>query len=109
KTLDIPVFPLAPVESQLTAARDGYYFKQHTDEAPEIPRVLSCLYYLHRQPRGCAGGDLRLYDCIEEGGTRAPAPTYTAVTPQANRLVVFPSDEFHEAMPVDRKSTRLNS
>jgi len=100
KTLGLPMFPLAPVESQLTAATDGYYFKRHSDEAPEIPRVLSCLYYLHREPRGFAGGDLRLYDCIEESGGRAPAETFTAVEPRANRLVVFPSEEFHEAMPV---------
>lgn len=100
KTLEVPLFPLGQVESQLTAAADGYYFKRHSDEAPEIPRVLTCLYYLHREPRGFAGGDLRLYDCIEEGGARSSAETFTTVTPQANRLVVFPSDEFHEAMPV---------
>ena len=100
KNLGMRVFPLAPVESQLTAATDGYYFKMHSDEAPEIPRVLSCLYYLHREPRGFAGGDLRLYDCIDEGGSRRAADTFTAVTPAANRLVVFPSVEFHEAMPV---------
>jgi Rps23 Pro-64 3,4-dihydroxylase Tpa1-like proline 4-hydroxylase len=43
---------------------------------------------------------LRLYDCIEEGRSRRAAETFTAVTPAANRLVVFPSEEFHEAMPV---------
>lgn len=100
KALGLRVFPLALVESHLTAAMDGYYFKTHSDEAPEIPRVLSCLYYLHREPRGFAGGELRLYDCIEGDGTRRAAETFTAVTPAANRLVVFPSEEFHEAMPV---------
>lgn len=100
KTLDVPMFPLAQVEAQLTAAMNGYFFKQHSDEAPEIPRVLTCLYYLHREPRGFAGGDLRLYDCIQENDGRAAAETFTSVTPKANRLVVFPSDEFHEAMPV---------
>lgn len=100
KTMGIPMFPLSVIESQLTAAADGYYFKTHTDEAPEIPRVLSCLYYLHREPRGFTGGDLRLYDCIEDGPRRRPADTFTAVVPAANRLVVFPSEEFHEAMPV---------
>ena len=100
KSLDMSVFPLAVVESQLTAAADGYYFKQHSDEAPDVPRVLTCLYYLHREPRGFAGGDLRLYDCIEEDGARQAAKTFTAVSPVANWLVVFPSDEFHEAMPV---------
>jgi Rps23 Pro-64 3,4-dihydroxylase Tpa1-like proline 4-hydroxylase len=100
KTLGVPMFPLAAIESQLTAAGDGYYFKAHSDDAPGVPRVLSCVYYLHREPRGFAGGDLRLYDCIEEGGERRAAETFTAVAPVANRLVVFPSDEFHEAMPV---------
>jgi SM-20-related protein len=100
KTLGMPMFPLDSVESQLTAAMDGYYFKRHSDEAPEIPRVLSCLYYLHREPRGFAGGELRLYDSIDEAGSRRPADTFASVTPQANRLVVFPSEEFHEAMPV---------
>lgn len=100
KTLGIPMFPLATVESQLTAAGDGHYFKVHCDEAPDLPRVLSCVYYLHREPRGFAGGELRLYDSIETGGSRRPADTFTAVEPVANRLVVFPSEEFHEAMPV---------
>ena len=100
KTLGVPMFPLAPFESHLTAATDGYYFKKHSDEAPDIPRVLTCLYYLHREPRGFAGGDLRLYDCIVDGGSRRAADTFASVAPVANRLVVFPSEEFHEAMPV---------
>ncbi len=100
KTFGMPLFPLASVESQLTAARDGQYFKVHCDDALGLPRVLSCVYYLHREPRGFAGGDLRLYDCIEAGGSRRSADTFTTVEPVANRLVVFPSEEFHEAMPV---------
>ncbi|HEY0707353.1 MAG TPA: 2OG-Fe(II) oxygenase [Polyangia bacterium] len=100
RALGIPVFPLAPVESQLTAAGDGYYFKVHGDDGPDVPRVLTCVYYLHRQPRGFAGGDLRLYDTIEGGGRRRAADTFVAVQPVANRMVVFPSNEFHEAMPV---------
>jgi Rps23 Pro-64 3,4-dihydroxylase Tpa1-like proline 4-hydroxylase len=106
KSLGMRVFPLGEIESHLTAASDGYYFKTHSDEAPEIPRVLTFLYYLHREPRGFAGGDLRLYDSIEEqvgpgpGTDRRPADTFTTVVPAANRLVVFPSDEFHEALPV---------
>lgn len=100
KTLGMRVFPLAPIESQLTAAGDGYYFKAHSDEGPGLPRVLTCVYYLHREPRGFAGGDLRLYDSIGGGDRRRRAATFKSVAPVANRLVVFPSDEFHEAMPV---------
>ena len=100
KTLRTPIFPLAAFESQLTAAKDGYYFKTHTDEATDIPRVLTCIYYLHRQPRGFAGGELRLYDRVETAGARTAAETFTVIEPLANRLVAFPSDELHEALPV---------
>lgn len=100
KRFGIPMFPLAAVESHLTAAGDGHYFKVHCDSASNLPRVLSSVYYLHREPRGFAGGDLRLYDCSLTGGQRAPADTFTSIEPLANRLVVFPSEEFHEAMPV---------
>lgn len=100
KAFGMPVFAMGGMESHLTAAGDSHYFKVHSDEAPEIPRALSCVYYLHREPRGFAGGDLRLFDCIEEGGSRRPAETFTTVEPLANRLVVFPSEEFHAAMPV---------
>ncbi len=100
KTLGIPMFPLSAFESQLTAARDGYYFKTHSDESPDIPRVLTCIYYLHREPRGFAGGELRLYDCIGDGDERRAAETFATVHPTANRLVVFASNELHEARPV---------
>lgn len=100
KSLGMPVFPVGMLESQLTAAGDGHFFKAHSDDAPDVPRALSCVYYLHREPRGFAGGDIRIYDCIEEGGLRRPADTFTAIEPLANRMVVFPSEEFHAAMPV---------
>ena len=101
QTFDEPVFPLAAVESQLTAAGERQFYKVHCDDGPEIPsRVFSCVYYLYREPRGFAGGSLRLYDSIEENGSRRPADTYIEVDPRPNRLVVFPSRAFHEAMPV---------
>jgi Rps23 Pro-64 3,4-dihydroxylase Tpa1-like proline 4-hydroxylase len=100
RTLGMPVFPLASVESQLTAAGEGHFFKVHSDDGPGSSRVLSCVYYLHRRPRGFAGGELRFYDRIDEGGSRRPAETFTAVDPVANRMVVFPSVELHEVMPV---------
>jgi SM-20-related protein len=100
KTLGMPVFPLASVESQLTATGEGQFFKVHSDDGPSSPRVLTCVYYLQREPRGFAGGELRLYDRIEEGGSRRPADTFRVVDPVPNRLVVFPSVELHEVMPV---------
>ena len=100
RNFGIPMFPLRELESQLTAASNNQFYKVHCDDGPDIPRVLSCVYYLFREPRGFAGGNLRLYDCIEDdGGSRRPAETFTTIEPLANRMVVFPSLEFHEAMP----------
>ncbi len=100
KALGVPVVPVGLVESQLTAARSRQFYKRHADVGPDCPRELSCIYYMHRQPRGFAGGELRLYDCLEEGGQSRPADTFEVVDVVSNRLVVFPSGEFHEAMPV---------
>lgn len=100
RMFDMPVFPLAMIESQLTAAGEHQFYKVHSDDAPTCPRVLSCVYYLHREPRGFGGGMLRLYDAIEENGARRAADTFTSIEPRNNRMVVFPSEEFHEVMPV---------
>ena len=67
----------------------------------DAPRELSCIYYVHRQPRGFAGGELRLYDCLESDGERRAAATPSRASSRiSNRMVAFRSDEFHEAMPV---------
>lgn len=100
KALGVPVVPVGAVESQLTAARSRQFYKLHADLGPDCPRELSCIYYIFRQPRGFAGGELRLYDCLEQGGGSRPADTFEVVDPVSNRLVAFPSSEFHEAMPV---------
>jgi Rps23 Pro-64 3,4-dihydroxylase Tpa1-like proline 4-hydroxylase len=104
RALGVPVVPVGVVESQLTAARSGQFYKLHADVGPDCPRALSCIYYMHRQPRGFAGGELRLYDCIEQDGQSRPAETFEVVDVVSNRLVVFPSGEFHEAMPVRCRS-----
>jgi len=101
KRLGERLFPLASVESQLTAAGSGQFFKLHADTGPNSTRVVSCIYYIHREPRGFSGGELRLYDGLEDdSGIRRAADTYETVEPVSNRLLVFPSDELHEAMPV---------
>jgi SM-20-related protein len=104
KALGMPVVPVGLVESQLTAARGGQFYKLHADVGPDCPRELSCIYYMCRQPRGFAGGELRLYDCIEQGGDTRCADSFEVVDVVSNRMVVFASGEFHEAMPVRCRS-----
>jgi Rps23 Pro-64 3,4-dihydroxylase Tpa1-like proline 4-hydroxylase len=100
KAFGLPVFPLAMIESQLTAAGAHQFYKVHSDSGENLARALSCVYYLNREPRGFSGGELRIYDGLEERGSRRAAGTFTTVEPKNNRMVVFPSEEFHEVMPV---------
>ena len=101
KTLGMPVFPLAEVESQLTAADRTATTSRCTPTRRR--RFLGCspvstTFIASRAvlPAVTCGSTTR----IVEDRVRAAADTFTAVSPAANRLVVFPSEEFHEAMPV---------
>ncbi|MGE0154407.1 MAG: 2OG-Fe(II) oxygenase [Reyranellaceae bacterium] len=90
-------FEMASRDIQFTAHNDGDYYKAHRDWAPQTThhRRLTFVYYLHRQPRGFAGGGLRLFDTPQEGeGFFDQA--YATVLPLDNRLVVFPSYVWHE-------------
>jgi SM-20-related protein len=101
KKLGMPVFPLHEVESQLTAGNDGHFYKVHEDSAEEEnPRTLSCVYYFHREPKGFAGGEFRLYDSVHTSQGRRPADSFRVIEPRSNRLVVFPSEESHELCPI---------
>jgi SM-20-related protein len=101
KKLRMPVFPLHEVESQLTAGNDGHFYKTHEDSGEEEnPRTLSCVYYFHREPKGFAGGEFRLYDSIHTSQGRRAADTFRVIEPRSNRLVVFPSEESHELCPI---------
>jgi SM-20-related protein len=103
EALGEPVFPLESVESQLTAGNDRDFFKFHNDSGGQgetRQRALSCVYFFHREPRGFAGGELRLFDVREEGDRRLPAETFQLIEPVSNRLVVFSSDHYHEVLPI---------
>jgi Rps23 Pro-64 3,4-dihydroxylase Tpa1-like proline 4-hydroxylase len=96
------MFPLETVESQLTASNEGHYFKAHQDggSLETRTRTLTCVYYFFRQPRGFAGGALRLYDTFQRGDKSFRAETFNEVEPVSNRLVVFPSNTHHELMRI---------
>ena len=102
KQLEQPCFALDAVESQLTAGNDGHYYRLHNDSGhgETNPRRLSCVYYFFRDPKAFEGGELRLYDTERQGEETRPSKTFRAIEPVSNRLVVFPSDAFHEVRPV---------
>lgn len=90
-------FPVVHRELGIVVHRDGDFYKRHIDtrtgalDEPSV-RVVSCVYYLHRNPRGFSGGELAIYPLI---GDAEPV----LIEPRHNRLVVFPSFIPHEVLP----------
>jgi len=95
--------PLGRFEIQVTASGAGDFFALHCDDAtPEyFARMLTFVYYLHSRPRRFAGGELRVFDSRRKDGVYAAAPTHASIEPLDNRLIVFPSDRYHEVTRVD--------
>lgn len=92
--LGIGAFDLEDLELQIAAHNDGGFFCRHSDSYKGwgINRVISGVYYFHRQPCSFSGGMLRLYPLTGDG--------HIDVAPSHNSLVVFPSFVQHEVMPV---------
>ncbi|HET9397252.1 MAG TPA: 2OG-Fe(II) oxygenase [Sphingomicrobium sp.] len=103
------------LELELTAYGDGAFYQAHTDvgipgkdEARRVdpePRLLSAVYYFHRQPKAFEGGALRLYRWGD--GDPADAANYVDLEPADNRLVAFLSWARHEVRPVRCPSARF--
>lgn len=93
-------FAIAEIELQLTTHNDGHYYKIHNDNgSPEAAtRVLSYVYYFHREPKAFSGGELRLYDLTVDYD--APSPDFCTIEPINNRMIFFPSQYLHEVMPI---------
>ena len=98
----LPPFPIAQIESQLTAHNDSNFYKVHNDNgSPDTAtRVLSYVYYFYREPKGFEGGELRIYDSKIENNTYVQAESYQTVEPLNNSIVFFLSRYLHEVMPV---------
>ena len=111
--------PPSSFEIQLAAHGDGAHYKPHLDvplgekrkplgAAPGEDRVLSAVYYYHREPRGFSGGALRLHRFSADWDrTDADPSSYVDVQPLDNSLVAFPSWAMHEVRPVSCPSGRF--
>jgi SM-20-related protein len=93
-------FETSEVELELAAHNDGAHFTLHSDtyardQVARGDRMLSAVYYFHRQPKGFEGGTLRLHRL-----NAAPGDAGLDIAPDDNSLVVFPSWGPHEVMPV---------
>ena len=102
-------FPLGMIECQLTASVDGSYFKAHTDAGVNETRnrQFTYVYYFNREPKGFAGGDLRIYDDIVRNGKLAATEAFQTVEPRHNSIVFFQAAVMHEVMPVSVPSKQF--
>ncbi len=101
--LGVEPFVAGHVEVELAAHNDGDRFVLHTDtyrgeNRPERgDRMVSGVYYFHREPKAFSGGALRLH---RFGATLESPQDFVEVEPEQNSLVVFPSWAPHEVRPV---------
>jgi Rps23 Pro-64 3,4-dihydroxylase Tpa1-like proline 4-hydroxylase len=102
-------FAVDVVELEAAAHGEGAHFKPHRDiavgagrrrvggdDSGRHERLVSAVYYYHREPKGFGGGALRLY---RFGGSDA-AGDHVDLAPEQNSLVVFPSWATHAVREV---------
>jgi SM-20-related protein len=99
--LRVTPFEASAIELELVAHNDGAHFTLHSDtynrdHVARGDRMLSAVYYFHREPKAFAGGALRLHRL-----GAAPGNPGTDIAPDQNSLVVFPSWAPHEVMRVE--------
>lgn len=92
-------FMAANGELELVAHRDGHLFGLHIDTAIDksrlretTDRVVSLVYYLHREPKRFSGGNLIIHG-LDQVKRRV-------IEPRHDRLVAFASLAPHEVEPI---------
>ncbi|HEX6374500.1 MAG TPA: 2OG-Fe(II) oxygenase [Allosphingosinicella sp.] len=96
-------------ELEVAAHGDGAFFAHHSDipvgrgrkplggdKTGRQDRLVSAVYYFHREPKRFTGGTLRLYRL----GDHSAEGDYVEFQPEQNSLVVFPSWVRHEVRRV---------
>lgn len=102
QALKIDEVPAGSIEAQLTSHNDNNFYKVHNDNgSPDTAhRVLTFVYYFHRQPKAFTGGELLVYDHKVQNGYHYAAETYRTIEPTDNTVVFFASEEMHEVKMV---------
>lgn len=104
--LELPWFPVADLEIQLTATNNGEFFRRHNDNGTESlsSRLITFVYFFYREPRPFSGGELCVFDTeLQDGEYLAPG-LCTVVTPMQNQICFFISEYLHEVLPVQTMS-----
>ncbi|MDZ7953467.1 2OG-Fe(II) oxygenase [Nostoc sp. DedQUE09] len=100
--LNLPLFSVSQIESQLTAHNHGNYYKIHNDNgSPETAtREITYVYYFNREPKQFSGGELLIYDSKIENNFYVNAESFKTIEPRNNSIVFFISRYMHEVKPV---------
>lgn len=88
-------------EIQLTAHNDGAFYKMHRDNnTPSTSaRQLTFIYYFCKQAKGFSGGEIRLFDSLQDSD--AAAESHIDIEPDDNSLLLFPSGVPHEVLEIN--------
>jgi len=107
--LKMAPFPVGEIECQVTANSDGSFFRVHTDAGVNetVKRQFTYVYYFNREPKGFAGGQLRIYDDQIRNGKLARTESYQTVEPRHNSIVFFQAAVMHEVVRVDVPSKQF--
>lgn len=105
--LGLSPFEVSGFEVELAATSHAGYYRRHIDlltgprrAGRESDRVISVVYYLHREPRRFTGGQLRMYPMWG-----AAPGDHEDFTPEHDTAVAFSSWVPHEVLPVVASST----
>jgi SM-20-related protein len=110
RALGVAAFEVEQIQLSLIAYNDGDFYREHVDTEPSHDRedverigdrVLSAVYYFHREPKGYSGGALRLH------AFNPASDRFEDVAPKQNSLVAFASFARHEVRPVICPSRRF--
>ena len=79
----------------------GGFYRAHADNLSPAnrSRVLSFVYFFHREPRRFSGGDLLLYDTDVDTSAWTCA-AFSRIVPLRNSIVFFPSACWHQVCSV---------
>ena len=107
--LNMPVFEIEFIQLKIAAYSTGDFFKAHQDNGLSHPgRRISFVYYFHQEPKPYQGGDLLLYE--SRFSPRAHVRSvFTRIVPENNAIVFFPSEYFHEVLPVQTLMQNFSS
>lgn len=92
------------LETELSWCGNGGFFKTHADtlyrDRLANPRVMTVVYYFHKEPKAFAGGQL----CVYGLGADANDSPRQEVEPRFDRAVFFPAWLPHEVVAVQSSS-----